>query len=81
MNECITTLTSVRIELQKQKRQSRLATHDIEALKRKNETLQKEIAESRGKFRAESRQIELIRTTYQQQLNSVKSDLDGTVPR
>ena len=79
--ECITTLTSVRIELQKQKRANRLAKHDIEAVKRKNQTLEKEIADSRGKFRAETRQIETIRRTYHQQLASVKADLEGTVPR
>ena len=72
---------SVRIELQKQKRAARLATHEIDALKRKNDILSKEISESRGKFRAESRQIELIRQTYQQQLESIKADLNGTVPR
>ena len=81
LNESITALTNVRIELQRQKRVQKLNDHEIRSMKAKHEDLLAEIATHRGRIRQESRQFELIKQNFDFQLNHLRSDLENSVPK
>ena len=81
LNESITALTNVRIELQRQKRVQKLNDHEIKSMKAKHEDLLAEIATHRGRIRQESRQFELIKQNFDFQLNHLRSDLENSVPK
>ena len=81
LSEAVTSLTSVRIDLVKQKRIQRITLHDVSTLKKKLLLEKEHVAALKKQKIRENESITFVRKEYNLQLAKLQRELELCVPK